>query len=90
MTTLEEALKEARIFVTTTGCKDIIRGEHLDKMLDDSIVCNIGHFDCEIDAKWLNDNCQSKQTVKPQVSICEILINTKRLFCENYCCRVKP
>lgn len=75
---MEEALKEARIFVTTTGCKDIIRGEHLDKMLDDSIVCNIGHFDCEIDVKWLNDNCQSKQTVKPQVSIYEILINMKR------------
>jgi adenosylhomocysteinase len=67
VTTMEEAVKEARLFVTTTGCKDIIRGEHFTAMLEDSIVCNIGHFDCEIDVKWLNDNCQSKDTVKPQV-----------------------
>lgn len=67
VTTMEEAVKEARLFVTTTGCKDIIRGEHLEHMLEDSIVCNIGHFDCEIDAKWLNDNCLSKENIKPQV-----------------------
>jgi adenosylhomocysteinase len=64
---MEEAVKEARIFVTTTGCKDILRGEHIEKMLEDSIVCNIGHFDCEINVKWLNDNCLSKENVKPQV-----------------------
>jgi len=67
VTTMEEALKEARIFVTTTGCKDILRGEHMEKMLEDSIVCNIGHFDCEINVKWLNDNCLSKENIKPQV-----------------------
>lgn len=67
MTTMEEAVKEARIFVTATGCADIIRGEHFSAMLEDSIVCNIGHFDCEVDVKWLNDNCQSKDNVKPQV-----------------------
>jgi adenosylhomocysteinase len=67
VTTMEEAVKEARLFVTTTGCKDIIRGEHFAVMLEDSIVCNIGHFDCEINVKWLNDNCQSKDQVKPQV-----------------------
>jgi len=67
VTTMEEAVKEARLFVTTTGCKEIVRGEHFAVMLEDSIVCNIGHFDCEIDVKWLNDNCQSKDQVKPQV-----------------------
>ena len=45
----------------------IIRGEHFSNMLEDTIVCNIGHFDCEIDVKWLNENCVSKDTIKPQV-----------------------
>ena len=67
VTTMEEAVKEARMFVTASGCKDIIRGEHFSAMLEDSIVCNIGHFDCEINVKWLNENCQSKDEVKPQV-----------------------
>jgi len=69
VTTVEDAVKEARIFVSATGCKDIIHGEHFCQMLDDAIVCNIGHFDCEIDVKWLNDNCQSKVTIKPQVTL---------------------
>jgi adenosylhomocysteinase len=67
VTTVAEAAKEARIYVTATGCKDIISGQHFMQMLDDSIVCNIGHFDCEIDVKWLNENCASKDTIKPQV-----------------------
>jgi len=45
VTTMDEASKEASIYVTTTGCKDIIRGQHFENMKDDSIVCNIGHFD---------------------------------------------
>lgn len=67
VTTVEEAVKEARIFVTATGCKSIISGEHFLSMLDDAIVCNIGHFDCEIDVRWLNENCVAKDTIKPQV-----------------------
>jgi len=67
VTTMEEACKKARIFVTTTGCKDIIKGEHLLNMPEDAIVCNIGHFDCEIDSAWLNSNCTSKDNIKPQV-----------------------
>lgn len=67
VTTVEEALKEARLFVTTTGCKDIITGAHFPHMLDDAIVCNIGHFDIEVDVKWLNENCVSKENIKPQV-----------------------
>merc|ERR1712112_584213 len=64
---IEDTLKEARIFVTTTGCKDIIRPQHFENMLEDTIVCNIGHFDCEIDVAWLNANCAKKEEVKPQV-----------------------
>lgn len=67
MTTVEEAVKVARLFVTATGCKNIIQGEHFTQMLDDSIVCNIGHFDCEVDVKWLNENARSKDNIKPQV-----------------------
>ncbi|KAH8240516.1 hypothetical protein KR038_001448, partial [Drosophila bunnanda] len=67
VTTMEEACKEASIFVTTTGCRDIITGEHLLQMPDDSIVCNIGHFDIEIDVDWLNANAKEKVNVKPQV-----------------------
>jgi len=65
--TLEEAAPLANIFVTTTGCKDVIRGEHMEKMPDDSIVCNVGHFDIEIDVKYLNDHAKSKENIKPQV-----------------------
>lgn len=67
VTTMEEASKEASIFVTTTGCEQIILGEHFLNMKDDSIVCNIGHFDCEIDVSWLNKNATEKVNVKPQV-----------------------
>lgn len=67
VTTMEEASKEGTIFVTTTGCVDIITGEHFLNMNDDAIVCNIGHFDCEIDINWLNTNAVEKINVKPQV-----------------------
>lgn len=66
VTTLEEAVTEASIFVTTTGCRDIIRGEHFNKMQEDSIVCNIGHFDVEVDVAWLEENSVEKVNVKPQ------------------------
>lgn len=64
---LDDVVEQAQIIVTTTGCKDIVRGEHMEKLPDDSIICNVGHFDCEIDVKWLNENCVSRDTVKPQV-----------------------
>lgn len=65
--TMEEAASKARIFVTATGCFGIIKPEHFLLMPDNAIVCNIGHFDCEIDVKWLNENCESKTQIKPQV-----------------------
>jgi adenosylhomocysteinase len=67
---MANAVKRADIVVTATGNKDIIRGEHFKAMNDKVIVCNIGHFDNEIDMAWLNDNYGStKNTVKPQVDI---------------------
>lgn len=68
VTTLEEAISmNASIFVTTTGCKHVINGQHMQQMMEDAIICNVGHFDIEIDVKWLNDNCKERKTVKPQV-----------------------
>lgn len=67
MTTVEEAVKQARIYVTTTGCTSIITGQHFEQMLEDAIVCNIGHFDCELDIDYLNKNCAKKEVVQPQV-----------------------
>ncbi|MCA8998571.1 MAG: adenosylhomocysteinase, partial [Planctomycetaceae bacterium] len=55
VTTMEEAAKFGDIFVTTTGCVDVIRGEHLDAMKHNAIVCNIGHFDSEIQIAYLNN-----------------------------------
>ena len=63
-----DAIPEADIVVTATGNKDIVRGEHFEIMKDKTIVCNIGHFDNEIDVAWLNENWgDSKDTIKPQV-----------------------
>merc|ERR1711962_1738649 len=67
VTTIEDAVSRASIFVTTTGCKDILTGKHFEQMKNDAIVCNIGHFDCEIDVKWLEENCKQKTNIKPQV-----------------------
>ena len=63
-----DAVKEADIVVTATGNKDIIRKEHFESMKDKTIVCNIGHFDNEIDVAWLN-NTYAKDEIKPQVDI---------------------
>ena len=63
-----EACKEADIAVTATGNKDIITGAHFEVLKDKAIVCNIGHFDNEIDVAWLNNNHgSSKEEIKPQV-----------------------
>ncbi|MCY7309466.1 MAG: adenosylhomocysteinase, partial [Chitinophagaceae bacterium] len=65
-----DAVKEADIVVTASGCRDLIRGEHFKLMKDKVIVCNIGHFDIEIDIAWLNTNYgNTKDTIKPQMDI---------------------
>jgi adenosylhomocysteinase len=66
---MDDAVAEGDIIVTTTGNKDIIVGRHFEKMKDKAIVCNIGHFDNEIDVRWLNSNAKEKDTVKPQVDL---------------------
>ncbi|GMG33225.1 unnamed protein product [Ambrosiozyma monospora] len=64
---LEEVAKIGQIFVTTTGCRDIITKEHFLLMPEDAIVCNIGHFDIEIDVAWLKANAKDVVNIKPQV-----------------------
>jgi adenosylhomocysteinase len=64
--TMEEAAPQGNMFVTTTGCRDIIRPEHVVEMKEDAILCNIGHFDIEIDVAWINANGK-KVNIKPQV-----------------------
>ncbi|MCO6042509.1 adenosylhomocysteinase [Aeoliella sp. ICT_H6.2] len=69
VTTMEDAVTEGDIFVTTTGNRDIITGEHMSQMKNDAIVCNIGHFDLEIDMAWLEgqvkDGKVTKTNIKP-------------------------
>jgi adenosylhomocysteinase len=83
VTTMEEAAPLGQIFVTTTGCRDIIVGKHFEVMRNDAIVCSksliiphrqkywsskdIGHFDVEIDVAWLKTNAKSVTNIKPQV-----------------------
>ena len=65
---MDEAVKEADIIVTTTGNKNIVTARHFKAMKHNAIVCNIGHFDIEIDMAWLNANYgKTKDTIKPQV-----------------------
>ncbi len=66
--TMEEAASQGNLFVTATGNRDVITGKHLEQMTNDAIVCNIGHFDLEIDAAWLNETDGIvKEEIKPQV-----------------------
>lgn len=65
---MEDAISRADIVVTATGNYNVVRGEHMAKMKDKAILCNIGHFDNEIDMKWLNNKYgNTKVTIKPQV-----------------------
>lgn len=65
---MNDAVLEGNIFVTATGCKDVIRAEHFEMMKDEAILCNIGHFDSEIEVSWLNRNTD-KTNIKPQVDL---------------------
>ena len=65
-----DAVKEADIIVTASGCRDLITAKHFEAMKDKAIVCNIGHFDIEIDMAWLNQtHGETKNTIKPQVDL---------------------
>jgi len=89
--TMENAVKEGDIFVTATGCCDVITGEHMSKMKDAAIVCNIGHFDSEISVAWLEKQVKEKklkeENIQPQVDKfvwpngkCLILLSRGRLM----------
>ncbi|MBS1600479.1 MAG: adenosylhomocysteinase [Bacteroidetes bacterium] len=68
-----DAVKEADIVVTASGCRDLVTEKHFRSLKDKAIVCNIGHFDIEIDMDWLNKNYgHTKDTIKPQVDIYNI------------------
>lgn len=70
---MADAVKEADIVVTASGCRDLITEKHFRSMKDKAIVCNIGHFDIEIDVAWLNNNYgHTKDTIKPQVDLYNI------------------
>jgi adenosylhomocysteinase len=68
VTSMENAAPQGDIFITATGCRDVIRAEHMKAMKNEAILGNIGHFDAEIDVKWLESNPEIKEeTIKPQV-----------------------
>ncbi len=70
---MADAVKEADIIVTASGCRDLITEKHFRAMKDKAIVCNIGHFDIEIDMAWLNTHYgKTKDTIKPQVDLYSI------------------
>ena len=75
---VEEVAHQVDIFVTATGCRDIITKEHFLKMKTGAIVCNIGHFDLEVDMEWLNKNSQ-KRSIKPQVDL-QVLPSGKEII----------
>ncbi len=78
-----DAVPEANIIVTATGNRDIISAEHFDLMRDKTIVCNIGHFDNEIDVAWLNENYgDTKIQIKPQVDLYNVKGNDIILLAE--------
>ena len=80
---MDDVVKEADIVVTTTGNKDIIQSRHFESMKDKTIVCNIGHFDNEIDVAWLNENWgHTKNEIKPQVDMYTINGNDIILLAE--------
>jgi len=67
VTTMEEAASTGDIFVTATGCCDVIRGDHMEMMKNEAIICNIGHFDSEIEMRYLETGDCQRENIKPQV-----------------------
>lgn len=79
VSTMDKIASIGQIFVTSTGCRDIIRGEHFLQMPNDAIVCNIGHFDIEIDVAWLKRNHKECVNIKPQVDR-YLLLNNRHVI----------
>jgi len=72
VTTMEKAASQGDIFITATGCCDVVRKEHMLAMKDSAILCNIGHFDSEIEMAWLERESVPETNVKPQVDIAHL------------------
>jgi adenosylhomocysteinase len=81
--TIEDACKEGNLFVTTTGNKDIILGEHIGQMPNDAILCNIGHFDTEIDVAWLEQQVADGKVSKDEIKAADIGAVDRYTFNEN-------
>ena len=81
--TMEDACKEGNLFVTTTGNKDIILGEHIRHMPNDAILCNIGHFDTEIDVAWLEQQVADGKVSKDEIKAADIGAVDRYTFNEN-------
>ncbi len=81
--TMEDACKEGNLFVTTTGNKDIILGEHIRHMPNDAILCNIGHFDTEIDVAWLEQQVADGKVSKDEIKAADIGAVDRYSFNEN-------
>jgi adenosylhomocysteinase len=84
VTTMEAAVAEGDIYVTTTGCRDIITGPHMSKMKNDAIVCNIGHFDLEIDMAWLNGEVKAGRVSKDRIKPAEVGAVDKYTFADGH------
>ena len=84
VTTMEAAVAEGDIYVTTTGCRDIITGPHMSKMKNDAIVCNIGHFDLEIDMAWLNGEVKAGRVTKDRIKPAEVGAVDKYTFADGH------
>ena len=84
ITTMEDAVAEGDIFVTTTGNRDIITGEHMSKMKNDAIVCNIGHFDLEIDMAWLTSEVEAGRVKADRIKPAEVGAVDKFTFADGH------
>ncbi|MCH8840228.1 MAG: adenosylhomocysteinase [Planctomycetes bacterium] len=84
ITTMEEVVAKGDIFVTTTGNRDIITGAHMTKMKNDAIVCNIGHFDLEIDMAWLNDEVKAGRVSVDRIKPAEVGAVDKYTFADGH------
>jgi adenosylhomocysteinase len=84
ITTMEEAVIEADIFVTATGNRDVITGEHMAAMKNDSIVCNIGHFDLEIDMAWIEAEVKAGRVTNDRIKPAEVGAVDKYTFADGH------
>jgi adenosylhomocysteinase len=84
VTTMEDAVAEGDLFVTTTGNRDIIVGKHMEAMKNDAIVCNIGHFDLEIDIAWLQGEVSAGRATCDRIKPAEVGAVDKYTFADGH------